>query len=144
MQQPDHPSARKNAVELRNQRTDIERLESEILSAIEARGYPKESQFAIRLALEEGITNAFQHGHRDRPDDPIRVEWSVEPASVEITIEDRGPGFEPAAIPDPTLEENITLPTGRGIMLMRAYMTEIHHNETGNRVTMRYTHPKSE
>ena len=51
-----------------------------------------------------------------------------------MTITDQGSGFDPAALPDPTTEENLQKPTGRGIMLMRAYMDEVRFNEKGNQV----------
>ena len=40
------------------------------------------------------------------------------------------------SVPDPTLDENIEIPSGRGIMLMRAYMSEISYKDPGNRVIM--------
>ena len=42
------------------------------------------------------------------------------------------------AAPDPTLTENLSKPFGRGVMLMKAYMTEVAFNSQGNRVKMRY------
>ncbi len=41
-------------------------------------------------------------------------------------------------MPDPLAPENLELPSGRGIMLMKQYMTEVAYNEAGNRVTMVY------
>ena len=53
-----------------------------------------------------------------------------------MTITDQGSGFDPNDVPDPTVEENLQKPTGRGIMLMRAYMDEVRFNEKGNQVHM--------
>lgn len=123
---------------LRNTREEIEAAEAQALEAAGRMGYPAASVFALRLALEEAMTNAFRHGHESLPDEPIDLEWSIGPARAEFTIEDRGPGFKPEAVPDPTLDENLERPSGRGIMLMRAYMTDIRFNKRGNRVTMIY------
>ncbi len=128
-------------VELPCDRRQIQALEDEILEAVDRLGYPKASRFAIKLALEEAVTNAFKHGHCDCPDTPIRVGWSVEPAVVRIEIEDFGPGFNPDHVPDPTLDENLANPSGRGLMLMRAYMTSVTHSPRGNRVSMVYERP---
>ncbi len=126
-------------VELRNDRSAIESLERRVLEAVERAGYPEASRFAVRLALEEAVVNAFRHGHRGLPEQtPIDVSWEVTPDRAVITVRDRGAGFEPGGVPDPTLDENLECPTGRGLMLMRAYMTEIRHNKTGNEVTMVY------
>ena len=121
-----------------NRREEIEAAESGALAAAEKAGFPPASIFALRLALEEAMTNAFRHGHEALPDEPIDLEWRIGPGRAEFVIEDRGPGFEPGAVPDPTLDENLERPSGRGIMLMRAYMTEVRFNERGNRVTMVY------
>ena len=42
--------------------------------------------------------------------------------------------FCPEEIPDPTAEENLDRPNGRGIMLMQSYMTKVRFNRTGNEV----------
>lgn len=121
-----------------NRREEIEAAETQALEAAGRMGYPAASIFALRLALEEAMTNAFRHGHETLPDEPIDLEWSIDSSRAEFVIEDRGPGFEPGSVPDPTLDENLERPSGRGIMLMRAYMTEVSFNKRGNRVTMVY------
>ena len=120
-------------------REDLQRSVDALMNALTAAGYSKAAAFGVRLALEEAVVNAMTHGHRALPaGTPVRLEFSVSPARVELTVEDRGPGFSPASVPDPTLDENLETPTGRGIMLMRAYMTRVSYNERGNRVTMVY------
>ncbi|MFA7238304.1 MAG: ATP-binding protein, partial [Phycisphaeraceae bacterium] len=49
---------------------------------------------------------------------------------------DEGPGFTPEGVPDPTRGENLERPSGRGVMLMKAYMTKVSFSPSGNRVTM--------
>lgn len=133
------PSA---AVELPNDREAISGLINAILDEASAKGVGEASVFAIRLALEEAITNAFEHGHKTLDEStPISVEYKIGDGQVLVAIEDRGPGFAPGALPDPTLDENLDKPSGRGVMLMRAYMTDVEFNARGNRVLMRYTVP---
>lgn len=120
-------------------RDDLQRCVERLLSLLKGAGYSKTAVFGMRLALEEAVVNAFLHGHKHLPEGtPVRLEFRVSPRLVELTVEDRGPGFTPAAVPDPTLDENLECPTGRGIMLMRAYMTRVTYNARGNRVTMVY------
>lgn len=124
---------------LRNDRPEIERAEQALLDAVAAHAYPETSAFALRLAFEEAVINAFRHGHRGLPaDTTIRLRWSVDADRAVVTVTDQGPGFAPERVPDPTLEENLERPTGRGIMLMRAYVTEVRYEERGNQVTMVY------
>lgn len=126
---------------IRNVREDIDRVESGLLGAMQRHGYPDASRFAIRLALEEGLVNAFRHGHKNMPNTPVLVEYEVTRDKVILAIEDEGPGFKPEAVPDPTLDENLEVPTGRGLLLMRAYMASVEYVGRGNRVEMAYERP---
>ncbi len=115
-----------------------------IVAEAEAAAYPAAAVFAIRLAAEEALTNAINHGHADLPGKPVDLAWRVLPGRIDIEITDHGPGFDPGDPPDPTLEENIEKPTGRGLMLMRSFMTSVEHSETGNTVKMTYFRPTDE
>lgn len=120
---------------------EIRRAEKALLDAVAGAGYAESSAFAIRLALEEALYNAFRHGHRELPNEKVRLAWRVDPAQVTIRIEDKGPGFKPEALPDPTTFERLELPHGRGVMLIRAYMAEVRYSPRGNEVTMVYRKP---
>jgi len=129
-------------VELLNDRHAINELIERILGLALHAGLKDAAIFAVRLAIEEAITNAFVHGHQDLGSDvPVLVEYKVTLGEIQIAIEDQGPGFIPESLPDPTLIENLSKPFGRGVMLMKAYMTEVLYNAQGNRVTMRYSTP---
>ncbi|HID75882.1 MAG TPA: ATP-binding protein, partial [Planctomycetaceae bacterium] len=55
---------------------------------------------------------------------------------VRVEIADEGEGFDPEAIPDPTDDEYLDMPSGRGVMLMRNFMTRVEYLEGGTRVVM--------
>ncbi len=130
------------ATDLVHDRQQISTLIDQILDRAESIGYGSSALFAVRLAIEEAITNAFEHGHENLdPSVPVRVEYAVSEHAIEIAIEDQGPGFVPDELPDPTLQENLSKPSGRGVMLMQAYMTDVHFNDQGNRVKLRYIRP---
>lgn len=119
-------------------------VESRLLEAIRAFGYPEASVFAVRLAFEEAVMNAFKHGNAsggEHTDNTIDVSWEIDAEEIRLSVADRGPGFDPGSVPDPRDPENLERPTGRGIMLMRAYMTEVAYNDRGNRVDMLYKRP---
>ena len=115
---------------------DAAAVQQEIVEAIEAQGYKREVVFAVRLALDEALVNAVKHGNQNDPDKTVTIEFTIDQDSMVIQIEDQGPGFVPDELPDPTAEENLSRPNGRGVMLMRAYMTEVDFNEQGNRVIL--------
>jgi len=110
--------------------------EEAIMREVMAAGYGEEDAFAIKLSLEEAMTNAVRHGNRNDPDKRVVVRYRVTPQKTVITVRDEGGGFIPERVPDCTLPENIERPCGRGIMLMRAYMTEVSFNESGNEVIL--------
>ena len=96
---------------------------------------PKDA-FGIRLALDEAIVNAIKHGNGFSPDKTVRVNCLIADDLFRIEIEDQGQGFCLADVPDPTDEDNLERPCGRGIMLMRSFMSKIEFNAIGNKVLL--------
>lgn len=136
----DHPDHAR--LSLANARPEIDRAEEALLACMDRHAYTDAAKFAVRLALEEGIVNAFCHGHKDLTEPrPVELTYDVHRAHIEITITDQGPGYNPSAIPDPTLDENIEKTSGRGLMLIRSFMTEVRHELDGRRLVMVYRQP---
>ena len=113
-------------------------FESRIDAALSEHGYADSEAFAIRLAIEEAVSNGIHHGNRRDPSKIVRVECRVDAEAVRVSVEDQGEGFDPKAVPDPTDEANLEIPSGRGIMLMGAYMSDVRYVPPGNRVEMTY------
>ncbi|MCY2924884.1 MAG: ATP-binding protein [Planctomycetota bacterium] len=111
-------------------------VQEDLLERARELGYSAETAFAIRLAFEEAVNNAIRHGNAMDAAKAVRIEYEVTPARVAIAIADEGRGFDPGALPDPTCDENLEKPGGRGVMLMRAYMDKVTFNRRGNRVCM--------
>jgi serine/threonine-protein kinase RsbW len=107
-----------------------------LLAAMSQRGFPARDSFAVHLALEEAIANAIKHGHQYDPTKRVRVDYEVSGRRLLVTVTDRGEGFDPDQVPDPTLPENLEKTGGRGVMLMREFMTWIRFSNRGNQVTM--------
>ncbi len=115
----------------------------------------------MSVAVEEALLNALYHGnlevaselldkdhtafhdlvklratlppYRDR-----RIHFSVKvtPQEAVFTVRDQGPGFDPSALPDPVAPGYLERAHGRGILLMRSFMDEVHFNARGNEVTL--------
>ncbi len=119
-----------------NNLTAAKQPEQIILEEVKRRGYGENAAFAVKLALEEALTNAFRHGNKCDPSKKITVRYLVTEERIEIEIYDEGEGFEPADVPDPTLPENIDRPHGRGIMLMRSYLDKVEYRGDGNAVRL--------
>lgn len=110
--------------------------QQQVMDAIKARGFGENALFAIRLALDEALNNAISHGNDRDPTKKVTIRYHIEAEEVRIAVTDEGPGFDPTDVPDPTLDEFLERPHGRGIMLMRAYMTDVHFADGGRTVTM--------
>jgi len=131
----------KRSLTLKDPNDAFRAAEADLLRAVSERGYSEESVFAIRLALEEAVVNGFKHGNANRPGATVDLAWAVDQTRVEIVVEDQGRGFNPGVVPDPREPENLEKPSGRGLMLMRAFMTIVEHNDKGNKVRMVYEKP---
>jgi len=123
---------------LKDDREQVEIAVSELLETMARLGFDDGSAFAVRLAVEEAINNGFRHGNKSHPGKVVRLQWEADAAHIVLQVTDEGEGFDPGAVPDPTAEENLEIPSGRGLMLMRAYMSEVEYVEPGNRVRMVY------
>ena len=115
----------------------------------------------VGIALHEALINAMHHGnlevgselrdaggdvyrelverrlresgYRDRR---VRLTVNLSRSELSCVIRDEGPGFEPAAVADPTDPENLEKLSGRGLYLIWTFMDRVAHNETGNEITL--------
>jgi len=99
-------------------------------------GYSERDAFAVHLAVEEAIANAIQHGNKRDLRKRVRVDFMISGERLFVKVTDQGTGFDPNLVPDPTLPENLEKASGRGLALMRQFMTWIRFNRRGNQVTM--------
>ena len=115
---------------------EARRVQEEIERLLRAHQASEKDIFGIRLALEEALVNAIKHGNQMDCKKQVRISYRLHADRFEVHIADEGPGFDPADVPDPTAPENLERPCGRGLMLMRHYMTEVSFNARGNAVRM--------
>ena len=111
-------------------------IQERIINVLESQSYSDHDLFGVRLALEEALVNAIKHGNGMDPDKQVHIDCRFEVDRVRIVIEDEGGGFDLKAVPDPTDDENLERPGGRGIMLMRSFMNTIEYNDSGNRLML--------
>lgn len=119
----------------------------------------------LALALIEIITNAIEHGNlgltgtekvelkssseqdyqdelsRRKADDTyskrrVHIKASINKEEAVIYVEDEGDGFDYKYLPDPTDPDNLFLPSGRGILLARAFLDEVNYVDKGNAVRL--------
>jgi serine/threonine-protein kinase RsbW len=111
-------------------------VQQRILEAAARYGYREQSLFALKIALEEALVNAIKHGNKLDPGKHVTIEASISLKQAEILIEDEGPGFDRRSVPDPLADENLEKSSGRGILLIEAYMSQVSWDHGGRRVRM--------
>lgn len=105
-----------------------------ILDELKRHGFGDDAIFAVKLALEEALTNAVKHGNRCDPCKCVTVRYAVSAEEADIMVRDEGAGFQPDAVPDCTSAERLPVPNGRGLLLIRAYMDEVSYQDCGREV----------
>jgi len=115
------------------------RVQQEILDQLLRQRWGPRDIFCIHLALEEAVANAIKHGNRHDPAKCVHIRCLLWPDRVRIEIADEGAGFRLSDVPDPTRPDRIESPTGRGIMLMRSFMSRVEFAPPGNSVLMEKT-----
>jgi CheY-like chemotaxis protein/anti-sigma regulatory factor (Ser/Thr protein kinase) len=115
----------------------------------------------VAVALREALVNAIHHGNleldssmreqdekiyykllderkQQEPYQDRRVYIQAKESHQEAVyvIRDEGKGFDPTLLPDPTDPSNLDKVSGRGLLLIRTFMDEVHHNKNGNEITM--------
>jgi serine/threonine-protein kinase RsbW len=108
----------------------------ELLQELAKVEWPQREVFGIRLAVEEALVNAIRHGNSLDHEKHVEVSCRLNDRHLQIEIADQGAGFDHRQVPDCTEEENLHRPSGRGIMLMRTYMTRVEYLDGGHRVVM--------
>ena len=122
---------------------EARRVQAEIEAALRSVPFADHDIFAIKLALEEALVNAIKHGNQLDRAKSVRVAFHVGHDRFDVQITDEGPGFDPGDVPDPTAPENLERPCGRGLLLMRHYMTEVTYVPPGNQLTMSKVRPNN-
>ena len=106
----------------------------EVVRKIESAPGPED---AIELALVEALANAIVHGAESDPTKSIECDVACDQhGDLLIVVRDPGKGFDPAAIPNPVVGENIYSSHGRGIFLINQLMDNVTFRKNGTEIRM--------
>ncbi len=122
---------------------DAKRLLESVLARLEGENWYPHDIFGIHLALEEALVNAVKHGNKFDEAKQVHFIVRLSPEKLYVQVRDEGPGFKLEEVPDCTEDENLEKCSGRGIMLMRNFMSRVDYNEHGNMVTMEKTRKRA-
>ena len=126
----------RHEIDLPSERGASRLVMDDLLTQLGTHGWPESEIFGVHLAAEEAINNAIVHGNKLDPAKRVHVACEVSAERVWLGILDQGDGFDPAAVPDCTADDRLEVSSGRGLMLMKSFMTRIEYNAKGNGVEL--------
>ena len=114
----------------------LKEVSKKLINVLRENNVREEIIFDIHVGFEEALRNAMIHGNKLDPEKKVLVETNMAEGAVIISVEDEGDGFDPATLPDPTLDENLLREGGRGVYLINHLMDEVKYENDGRRVVM--------
>ena len=111
-------------VEYESALESVDSAEETVLREAGVLGFDEDELHRIGIAVRECMVNAVVHANRYTAKKKVWLQVRRTPDHLAIQIEDEGDGFDPAAIPDPCEGENLFRQSGRGVMMMQAFMDE--------------------
>jgi len=102
----------------------VDAAEAIVLKDARELGFDEDDQHKIGIAVRECMVNAVVHGNRYNSRKKVRLVVTRSPGELEIQVADEGDHFDISQLPDPLADENLLRHSGRGILLMQAFMDE--------------------
>ena len=125
-------------IEIPSLSENIRMIESFIDNAKEKYHLDDDIYGNIMIAVTEAVNNAIKHGNHSDSTKNVSLALSFSDGLIKFRIEDEGIGFDYEDLPDPTTEENLEKPGGRGIFLMKHLADEVSFNEKGKVVELSF------
>jgi serine/threonine-protein kinase RsbW len=137
--EPPRPEAEILDVWLESSLESVDAAEARVLEIAQLAQFDEEDLHKIGMAVREAMVNAVVHGNRYNARKKVHLEVAKGEDRLQVSISDQGEGFDPKSVPDPLAEENLLRQSGRGILLMRAFVDEFSIGPAasqGTRITL--------
>lgn len=92
----------------------------------------------ILVAVTEAVKNGIVHGNQGDSSKGIELKFEARESALVFTVSDRGVGFNPNAIQDPS-DPLSSEDAGRGIFLIRSLAEQVNWNEKGNSISFHFS-----
>lgn len=102
----------------------VEVAEAAVLQDAQAVGFDEDDLHQLGMAVRESMVNAVVHGNRYNARKKVRLSVIKGSDRLTVVIADEGDGFDMNALPDPLAEENLLRQSGRGLLLIQAFVDE--------------------
>lgn len=111
-------------IELASNLDSVDHAEEKALEIATQCGVGEDELHRVGMSVREAMVNAVVHGNKYNRNKKVLLRVETTPDSMVVTIADEGAGFDPDQVPDPNSGENVMRQSGRGIMLIRAFMDD--------------------
>ncbi len=97
-----------------------------------------EKHESVRIAFEESLINAIDHGNNNDSDKTVLVDIDINKDTLKIIIENEGDGFDYtlAMMKLTESQDNIFQGYGRGIFLISLYTDSFYFENDGKRIVL--------
>ncbi len=102
----------------------VDQAEELVMREAAKAGFDEDDQHQIGMAVRECAVNAVVHGNRYNKNKKVHLDIETSSTGVVVMIGDEGEGFDINSIADPLAPENLLKQSGRGLLLIRAFMDE--------------------
>jgi serine/threonine-protein kinase RsbW len=102
----------------------VDHAEQTVLREAEVLGFDEDDLHRIGISVRECMVNAVVHGNRYNARKKVHLKVNRAPDRLTVWVADEGEGFDPASLPDPLAGENLLRQSGRGVLMMQAFMDE--------------------
>ncbi len=92
-------------------------------------GFEGDEALNVGLAVREAVINAIVHGNAQDAAKQVRITLRANGAGMEVRILDEGSGFDPATKPDPRSGDALLATSGRGLLMMRAFVDDVRQQQ---------------
>ena len=103
----------------------VDQAEADALRVAEEIGFDEDDLNKIGMAVRECMVNAVVHGNRYSAKKRVHFQVYRGGDRLAIVVRDEGDGFDLKELPDPLAEENLLRQSGRGLLLIGAFMDEL-------------------
>src|SRR5579885_233287 len=117
----------------------VDVAEESVMREAQEMGFDEDEQHRIGMSVRECMVNAVVHGNRYNARKKVHLTISRAVDRLSVTIADEGEGFDMNNLPDPLANENLLRHSGRGLLLIQAFMDEFQirpHQPRGTEVRM--------
>jgi len=137
----DHKGVAARTIDLTLESTldSVDSAEETVLREAAELGFDEDDQHRIGMSVRECMVNAVVHGNQYNTRKKVHLVVNRKPDQLEILIGDEGEHFDRSKVPDPLADENLLRHSGRGLLLMQAFMDEFEVRErkpTGTEVRL--------